>query len=181
MNPDGEKPEETSTDLSRKRTGMSEHRTDLSEKRTGMSEHRTDLSEKRTGLSEHRTDLSEHRTNLSTARSHLANERTHLAYLRTGISLISFGVTLNRFSLFLIQSNEMAQFGGRSLLRDTKNVGIGMVILGCAMLLWSVSRFNKTAQAIDTLTYRRSSKSVIVFTAAIIVIGVFSTAWMILG
>ncbi|WP_413288441.1 YidH family protein [Bdellovibrio sp. HCB337] len=160
---------------------MSEHRTEMSDERTGFSELRTDLSEKRTEMSTERTDLSEHRTVLSTARSHLANERTHLAYLRTGIALISFGVTLNRFSLFLIQSNEMSRFGGRSLLHDTKNVGIGMVILGCVMLIWSVVRFNRTAREIDTLTFKRANLSVILFTAAIITVGVFSTIWMITG
>ena len=35
---------------------------------------------------------------------HLANERTYLAYLRTAISLISFGITINRFSIYLVQS-----------------------------------------------------------------------------
>ncbi|MNL25671.1 hypothetical protein D3C87_1471590 [compost metagenome] len=171
----GKKPgDEASTELSKFRTGLSEHRTDLSEERTGLSEHRTDLSEKRTSLSEHRTDLSD-------VRSHLANERTHMSYLRTAVSLISFGVTLNRFSLFLLQSNEMARYGGRSFLHDTKSVGIGMVILGSVLLAWSIGHFIHTAKSIETVNYRPSKWSVLFFSASVLLIGAFSTAWMILG
>jgi putative membrane protein len=147
---------------------------ELSQKRTGLSEHRTDLSEQRTGLSEKRTQLSD-------VRSHLSNERTHLSYLRTGISLISFGVTLNRFSLFLIQSNEMPRHKGRSLLHDTTNIGIGMVVIGCIMLLWSVFHFVKTADAIDNLSFKPSKWSILIFSGIIIVMGTFATAWMIMG
>ncbi|MNJ96860.1 hypothetical protein D3C87_145940 [compost metagenome] len=163
----GKEGDEASTELSKFRTGLSEHRTDL-------SEHRTELSEKRTGMSEHRTELSD-------VRSHLANERTHLAYLRTGLSLISFGVTLNRFSLFLLQNDMMTRHGGRVFLRDTKNVGIGMVVLGSVLLIWSSAHFLKTAKSIDALEFVPSRWSVLFFTFAVILIGALSTAWMILG
>ena len=36
--------------------------------------------------------------------NHLANERTFLAYLRTAVSLMSFGIAINRFSFFLQQA-----------------------------------------------------------------------------
>jgi len=36
-----------------------------------------------------------------------ARERTHLSSLRTPISLVSLGITLNRFSLSLIQNGRM--------------------------------------------------------------------------
>jgi len=39
--------------------------------------------------------------------NHLANERTFLAYLRTAVSLMSFGIAINRFSFFLRESNAM--------------------------------------------------------------------------
>src|SRR6516165_661830 len=39
---------------------------------------------------------------------HLANERTYLAFLRTSVGLISFGITINRFSLFLLQTQIVA-------------------------------------------------------------------------
>src|SRR6516225_8620375 len=72
---------------------------------------------------------------------HLANERTYLAYLRTAISLISFGVTINRFSLFLIQSKQMPE---RALLWNMVGVGrlgIGMVVLGLLLLIWAAIHY----------------------------------------
>lgn len=140
----------------------------------------TELSLKRTHMSEHRTDLSEQRTQLSDVRSHLSNERTHMSYLRTGIALISFGVTLNRFSLFLLENRETYRLRGRSLLHDTENAGIGMVSLGCLLLVWSVFHFLKTAKAIDNLDFKPAKWSIIAFSSIIIITGTYATVWMIL-
>lgn len=128
----------------------------------------TDLSRFRTGLSEHRTDLSD-------VRSHLANERTHLAFLRTGVSLISFGITLNRFSLFLLESKIG---GGRGPLHDAENAGLGMVILGCALLIWSVGHFIKISKEIDNVNFRPSKWSLLAFTIAVILFGATTTVLM---
>jgi putative membrane protein len=152
--------------------------TELSAKRTGMSEHRTDLSEHRTELSEERTELSEHRTDMSTARSHLANERTHLAYLRTGISLISLGITMNRFSWFLIENKSISRYGGRTFLHDAKNVGLGMVILGSAMLAWSLARYENSFKGINSGIFKPSHRSVYAFTLCLILMGTISIIWL---
>lgn len=66
---------------------------------------------------------------LARGRTHLGNERTHLAYLRTTVSLIGFGITINRFSTYLIQ-NDQAPKGNRLMLHDASNAGFGMVLLG---------------------------------------------------
>lgn len=49
---------------------------------------------------------------LARGRTHLGNERTHLAYLRTTVSLIGFGITINRFSTYLIQNDEAPKAAG---------------------------------------------------------------------
>ncbi|WP_413557460.1 YidH family protein [Bdellovibrio sp. HCB209] len=167
-------PELNSTELSKQRTG-------LSEERTGLSEHRTDLSEHRTELSEHRTALSEERSKLSDVRSHLANERTHLAYMRTGISLVSLGITMNRFSWFLIDNKSMTRFGGHTFLNDAKNVGLGMVILGSALLVWSLFRYNKTVKSIDSGVFTPPHRFIWGFTLTLILIGTISTIWLMVG
>lgn len=110
-------------------------------------------------------------------RSHLANERTLLAYQRTGISLISFGVTLNRFSIYLLQ-NEISKSGGRAILHETKYAGLGMVILGSAMLIWSVVHYLKTAKVIDQALIAQSSRSVLIFSVIVIFLGTATTVWM---
>ncbi|WP_374028180.1 YidH family protein [Bdellovibrio bacteriovorus] len=146
-----------------------------------MAQERTNLSEHRTDLSEHRTELSESRSDLSAVRSHLANERTHLAYMRTGISLVSLGITMNRFSWFLLENKEISRYGGRPFLHDAKNTGLGMVILGCAMLIWSLYRYSQTAKQIESHHYLPAHRSVRVFTLALILIGIVSVLWMIVG
>jgi putative membrane protein len=117
---------------------------------------------------------------MTSERSHLANERTHLSFLRTGVSLISFGVTLNRFSLYLIQSEKVKQYRGTPFLDDTKNVGIGMVILGSALLFWAMYHFLKTAKQIETLDFTPSKWSILSFTLIVAVIGTCTTVWMML-
>src|SRR5688500_1508359 len=95
------------------------------------------------------TLLSVHRTGLSDLRSHLSNERTHLAYLRTSISLIGFGITINRFAIFLQEKHLLSQTQHRPMLRDTENAGAGMVIVGLALVAWSLYRYWHVNQDIE--------------------------------
>ncbi|WP_413586646.1 YidH family protein [Bdellovibrio sp. HCB274] len=141
----------------------------------------TELSQERTGLSEQRTGMSEHRTDLSEVRSHLANERTHLAYMRTGISLVSLGITMNRFSWFLMDNKSMTRYGGHTFLNDAKNVGLGMVILGSILLVWSLFRYRQTFASIKTGIYHPSTKTITTFTLGLILTGVISIIWLMIG
>jgi uncharacterized membrane protein YidH (DUF202 family) len=62
---------------------------------------------------------------------HLANERTYLAYLRTSIALIGFGITINRFSIYLVQSKTLPErILSRWNLGGISRVGFGLVIFG---------------------------------------------------
>ncbi|SEA39018.1 YidH family protein [Variovorax sp. YR216] len=125
------------------------------------------------------TQLAEHRTALSDARSHLANERTHLAYLRTSLSLMSFGITINRFSIYLQQRGEADKLGHASFpFRDTANVGLGMVVLGIALLLWALLRYRRVHAQIVEERFEPSSLSVSLLTIAIIVLGAASAVWL---
>lgn len=86
---------------------------------------------------------------------HMANERTYLAYLRTSISLISFGITINRFSLFLIQSSKVSE---RALERwdmaSVEKLGFGMVVFGLLLMLWAGIHYTHVSRGIDQGTYR---------------------------
>ena len=42
---------------------------------------------------------------------HLANERTILAWVRTAIAIITLGIALNRFSLFLVEFSHIVPGG----------------------------------------------------------------------
>ena len=93
--------------------------------------------------------LAGYRTHVSNLRSHLANERTHLAYLRTTVSLIGFGITINRFSIYLIQQGLARRRALDLMLRDTGNAGLGMVVLGLALLVWSIYRYWRVGADIE--------------------------------
>ncbi|MEJ1963749.1 MAG: DUF202 domain-containing protein [Gammaproteobacteria bacterium] len=143
------------------------------------SKRRTALSGHRTGLSIERTDLSQQRTSLSTLRSHLSNERTHLSYIRTAVSLVGFGITLNRFAIYLIQSDRLGAGVSRSAaLQETKSVGLGMVILGFALLIWAVFRFHRTSRDIELRRYHTGWRAVLIASSLFLVLGAAATLWL---
>ena len=110
---------------------------------------------------------------------HLANERTHLAYLRTAISLISFGITVNRFSLFLRQHDELP---ARSLRIDpldgTARAGLGMVVFGLAVMLVGLHRYIAMDDAIEKGTEHRDRPLVVTLTLGVIIAGMMGILWM---
>lgn len=131
-----------------------------------------------TELSKHRTHLSEHRTDLSELRSHLSNERTHLSYLRTAVSLIGFGITINRFSIYLQQERHLEPSQSRLLLRNTGNVGSGMVVLGLVLLTWSLHRYWQTSKEIESGSCVPRYRAMSALTIALILLGGMSAVWL---
>ena len=131
-------------------------------------------------LSTHRTKLSIHRTGLSDLRSHLANERTHLSYLRTSISLIGFGITINRFSIFLQEHKKIAVDGTGPMLRTSENAGAGMVVIGLALIVWSLYRYWHVNQDIEQARFRPLHRAVIMLTVLLVLAGGFTAAWLFL-
>jgi putative membrane protein len=125
-------------------------------------------------------DLAADRTGLANLRSHLANERTHLAYLRTAVSLVGFGITLNRFSLFLLQNRELSPEPTRWVLRNTESAGVGMVLLGIVVMAYSLQRFWRVSQDIERVQYVPRYRPVVVLTLAMLVLGGASALWLIL-
>jgi putative membrane protein len=87
---------------------------------------------------------------LQNVNQHLSNERTYLAYIRTAIALISFGVTINRFSLFLIQSKLITRGEGlQGSLVNVQRAGLGMVIFGIILVVWAVLHYRNNRRQID--------------------------------
>ena len=123
-------------------------------------------------------DLAEQRTGLANLRSHLANERTHLAYLRTAVSLISFGITLNRFSIYLRENRGLSPETTHLLLRNTENVGTGLVVLGLALTVWSLHRFWRVSEDIERGRYVPRYRAVLILTLGLMFLGGFSALWL---
>lgn len=136
-----------------------------------------DAATSSTTLSMYRTRLSVYRTRVSNLRSHLSNERTHLSYLRTTVSLVGFGITLNRFSIFLVQQGEVAQ-GTRHMLRTTGNAGTGMVALGLALLVWSIYRYWRVGQDIERGEYVPRQRGTLVASLGLLLMGGLTAVWL---
>src|SRR5688572_19725656 len=138
-----------------------------------------DVATSSTKLSIYRTRLSVYRTHVSNLRSHLANERTHLAYLRTTVSLIGFGITINRFSIYLIQQKQ-APKGTHLMLRDTSNAGLGMVVLGLLLLVWSIYRYWRVEQDIERGQYVPHRRGTLVTSIGMLLLGGLTALWLFL-
>jgi len=110
---------------------------------------------------------------------HLANERTYLAYMRTSVSLISFGITLNRFALYLVQSQKVPE---RALahwnLNELGRVGLGMVIFGLVLMLWAGIHYSIVLRSIDLGRYHGGHKAIWIITAGVLVSGALSLIWL---
>jgi putative membrane protein len=91
------------------------------------------------------------RTRQEDIRDHLANERTFLAWLRTSLAIITFGIGLNRFSLYL---NELAAHGGPPVRTGTGRLGIGMVAVGMGLLVWGAVRYEIARRQIEAREFR---------------------------
>jgi putative membrane protein len=114
----------------------------------------------------------------------MANERTHLAQLRTAVSLMSFGITLNRFGIYLEQSNRTPARPPPhvfSSLHDVENIGIGMVVLGVIMLAWSYWRYNEVRHQLDAQRFTEPRMGILLLTGLVILMGAGSAVWMIVG
>lgn len=129
-------------------------------------------------LSIHRTQLGMRRTGLADLRSHLANERTHLAYLRTSVSLVGFGITLNRFSVFLQQQGTVGKDQGGPLLRSTENVGLGMVVIGLALVAWALYRYRRVNRDIQHGQFHAMDAGVLTITLLFLFFGGLTALWL---
>jgi putative membrane protein len=110
---------------------------------------------------------------------HLSNERTYLSYIRTAIALISFGVTINRFSLFLIQSKFIALNARlEGSLMNVQRAGLGMVIFGIVLVVWSVFHYRKNRRQIDRGDFRPDLRIIYAIAFVIVAGGGLSLLWL---
>src|SRR5260370_35578415 len=99
--------------------------------------------------------LKEQQAKLHHVSEHLANERTILAWIRTAIAVMTLGVGINRFSLFLVEFSHVVP-GGRTENLHAEQLGIGLVVLGVLIMLGAIWHYLDVAKAIDEGTYRPS-------------------------
>jgi putative membrane protein len=108
---------------------------------------------------------------------HLANERTVLAWVRTSIAVMTFGVAINRFSLFL-QEFHLESHIQQSANRHVERLGIGLVALGVAIMVGAASHYLHVANTIDRGIYRPQRFMIIAVATAVVVFGGTSLVWL---
>lgn len=113
---------------------------------------------------------------------HLANERTALAWIRTAIAVITLGVAINRFSLFLLEVHQ-AHIGSATRIDNIRaeTVGIGLVMLGLVILCGGTWHYLRVARSIDREDFRPGRAAIILTSLAVLGIGGSALVWLFAG
>jgi len=108
---------------------------------------------------------------------HLANERTVLAWVRTSIAVMSFGVAINRFSLFLIEFH-LESHVQQAANRHVERLGLGLIALGVAIMIGAAFHFIHVADTIDKGIYRPQRFLIVAVMIAVITFGGVALVWL---
>lgn len=121
--------------------------------------------------------LKQQQAELHHVSEHLANERTILAWVRTAIAIMTLGIAINRFSLFLIEFARIVP-GGKTSNLHAEELGIGLVVLGVLVMLGGIWHYLDVARAIDDGTYRPSRMRIVLPGMIVVVMGGASLVWL---
>jgi len=122
--------------------------------------------------------LKQQQAELHHVAEHLANERTILAWVRTALAILTLGIAINRFSLFLVEFSRIVPGAGRTANTHAEELGIGLVILAVVVMLGGIWHYLDVARAIDAGNYRASRVRIVVPSLLVILIGGASLVWL---
>ncbi len=126
----------------------------------------------------------------SHSQQHLANQRTFLAWLRTCVALIGLGFVVARFGLVLFPfftgggdpstftTNPATSF--ETSTHFSSIIGTSMVILGILFAIFALRNYIYTYKSIKRGTYAPKHFDIYLLTVALVVLGVFIVAYLIL-
>jgi putative membrane protein len=118
----------------------------------------------------------QHKRKIGGPADHLANERTFLAWIRTSIAIMAFGFVVVKFALFVKQIALIAGDKSASFVFPQHGhsgvLGLTLVIIGVLMSLFSFIRYKRVERQLLHHTYEPTSKTAMIFTLAIILVGV---------
>jgi putative membrane protein len=129
-------------------------------------------------------------SNSSQSQQHLANQRTFLAWLRTCIALIGLGFVVARFGLVLFPfftgvgdasnytTNLATSF--ETSTHYSSIIGTSMVILGIVFAIFALKNYIYTYKSIKKGTYVPKHLDIYLLTIALVILGVFIVAYLIL-
>jgi len=103
-------------------------------------------------------------------REHLANERTLLSWVRTGVSLISFGLVIERLGAQVSSS-----------ARTSGAFGVALAVLGCLALVMGTAQFLRSRRGIETGEFVSASAAYMVVVAGSLVLAGTFMVYVLLG
>lgn len=109
---------------------------------------------------------------------HLANERTLLAWIRTSIAVMTLGVAINRFALFLMEIHQVLPEVRHLANRHVEKLGVGLVVLGIAMLIGATWHYLQVARTIDSDTYRPATRVMVATSLIVMAMGGSALVWL---
>ena len=108
---------------------------------------------------------------------HLANERTILAWIRTSIAVMTLGVAINRFALFLMEVHQILP-GPNAANRHVEKLGIGLVVLGIAIMCGATWHYLHIGKTIESETYRPTHTPLVATAFAVVLMGGAALIWL---
>ncbi|MGH3147912.1 MAG: YidH family protein [Rubrobacter sp.] len=103
-------------------------------------------------------------------REHLANERTLLSWVRTGVSLISFGLVIERLGAQL--SSSSAGSGA---------FGVALAVLGCLTLVMGTAQFLRSRRGIERGEFTSAAAAYMVVVAGSLALAGTFMIYVLLG
>jgi putative membrane protein len=117
---------------------------------------------------------------LSRLSDHMANERTFLAWIRTSIGIMAFGFVLEKFTLFLRQTEyvlnqqHLPGFHNQHSFQAYSSVfGVVLIVLGALLCLLAFIKYKTVESQIENNTYYPTILLDIMLMLAVVLIGVF--------
>ena len=108
---------------------------------------------------------------------HLANERTILAWIRTSIAVMTLGVAINRFALFLMEVHQILP-GPNAANRHVEKLGIGLVVLGIVMMCGATWHYLHIGKTIESETYKPAHTPLVMTALAVVITGGAALIWL---
>lgn len=116
-------------------------------------------------------------TDNTKTRDYLATERTFLAWMRTSLGLMVFGFVVQKFNLFIREISGIP--GASQLLPFASSIGgysfifaLFLVGLGFIICMLAFCKYKKTQKQIENDNYQPSSKTDVLLTISILLIGI---------
>lgn len=111
----------------------------------------------------------------------LANQRTFLAWLRTSLALIGLGFVV--FGLFLrelgIRTKESI-IAQSSIHSHSSLIGISMVFLGAALIIYALKNYLETNKAIQRGTYTPRDSPIYALTIGVVIFSIILAYYLFL-